>query len=165
MTAWTNSDGLKVVFNEEQGYAQPDGQMNGLSEETLVVEFDSLNPTSLADITAAGNTNGRESGLPANAYITKAWFICETAFTSAGATTLSIGLAQAGGSVINSTGIDATIAKTAMDAVGEVVVCDGTLVGGTATIGTAEGFVYFTVATGPYTAGNGHLYINYIKQK
>jgi hypothetical protein len=58
-----------------------------------------------------------------------------------GATTLSIGLKQLDGTDIDPDGIDATIAKTAIDADGDVVQCDGALVNGVVSIGagwTAE---------------------------
>lgn len=101
--------------------------------------------------------------IPANAWIESAILRVTTPFTSAGATTLDIGLIESDGTVIDLNGIDEVIAKTAIDAVGETVICDGALVANTAGIGAAAGQVYTTVTTGPYTAGEAVLIIRYFE--
>ena len=154
---WTNGDGLVVGFggrdtnNYEAGSVCTKGKVNQLE---VVLDWDNL--------PGNGAVQGKEIGIPANSIIQSATFVVETAFTSGGATTLSIGLQEADGTVIDADGIDATVAKTAIDAVGEAVQCDGALVAGTATVGTADAYVYTTVASGPYTAGKGTLTIEYI---
>ena len=158
MADWTNSDGLEVRFNG------PEAGPTGASVSTLgavknlVLDFDFATA-----ITAAADAH--EAFIPAGSYIKSATLIVTTAATSAGTATLSIGLAQKDGTAINSTGIDATIALTALDAVTEVVKCDGTLAGGTASIGSANGYVYTTPTTGAdvFTAGRGKLVIEYIE--
>lgn len=159
MTVWTNDDGLKVPFNLARAQQVGGGVVNtkGNAREMVIV-FDT---DDLGNLTTAGDTDGREPFLPAGAYIKNASFIVDTAFTSGGATTLTIGLAEADGSVIDADGIDAAVAKTAIDNTSEVVACDGALVGGTANVGSADAFIYFTVASGPYTAGKGKLVIEY----
>jgi hypothetical protein len=158
MADWTNSDGLEVRFNG------PEAGPTGASVSTLgavknlVLDFDFATA-----ITAAAD--GHEAFIPAGSYIKAATLIVTTAATSAGTATLSIGLAQKDGTAINSTGIDDTIALSALDAVTEVVKCDGTLAGGTASIGANNGYIYTTPTTGAdaFTAGRGKLVIEYIE--
>ncbi len=96
--------------------------------------------------------------LPANSRIIAATLRVHTAF--AGGTSYNIGLKQADGTVIDVDGIDAAVALTAIDAVGETVVCDGALVNNTAGIGTAAGVVEIA-ATGTFTAGKATLEVEY----
>lgn len=169
MGLYTNADGLTQQYGLDAGeplLGQPGVVKTYGSERQLVLDFtyDKL-PAFNADLDNDGTNDGfieqLTPAIPANSHIISAKFQTTVAFTSAGATTLSIGLAEADGSVIDADGIDATIAKTAIDAIGETVLCDGALVGGLAGIGTADGYVYTTVATGPYTAGAGKLTIVY----
>lgn len=96
--------------------------------------------------------------IPANARITSATLRVITAF--AGGTSYNIGLFEEDGTVIDADGIDAAIALTAIDAIGETVDCDGALVGNTAGIGTAAGSVRIA-ATGTFTAGKASLIVEY----
>jgi hypothetical protein len=157
MTTHTNYDGLRVNYNLTLAETDPTGK-SGYSEETMVLELDSQD---LRGLDTAGNTTGRNAYIPANSVITDAFMVVETAFTSGGSTTLSIGFAEDDGTVIDVDGVDATIAKTAMDADGDVVQCDGDMVGGVVTVGTANAFPYVTVGTGPYTAGVAKVVIKY----
>lgn len=170
MTKWANADGLTVMFGTFEGepLSGQGGKVSvGGGVEQIVLDFDYTTlPAFNADLNNDGTNDGFIDGLtakiPANSYITRATLVVTTAFTSAGATTLDIGLAQLNGTVIDLDGIDAVIAKTAIDAVGETVLCNGALVGGTASVGTADAYVYTTVTTGPYTAGAAKLIIEYI---
>ena len=158
MADWTNSDGLEVRFNGPEAGDTGAGVSTLGAVKNIVLDFDFA-----AAITAAAD--GHEAFIPAGSYIKSATLIVTTAATSAGTATLSIGLAQKDGTAINSTGIDDTIALTALDAVTEVVKCDGTLAGGTASIGANNGYVYTTPTTGAdaFTAGRGKLVIEYIE--
>lgn len=158
-SVWTNNDGLEVGFgtldtdNFQGASVRTTGRVN-----QLVVELDWDNLPS-----AAGTApSSKEFRIPANSIIQDAVLVVTDPFTSAGATTLSIGLKDSAGTVIDADGIDATIAKTAIDAIGEAVQCDGALVAGTTTIGTSDGYLSTVVATGPYTAGRGTLTVEYI---
>lgn len=92
--------------------------------------------------------------IPANSRIKEATFTVITAF--AGGTSYDFGLEQVDGTDIDVDGIDDDIITADINAVGETVVCDGTLVGNTAGIGTADGQLA-VVATGNFTAGKGRL--------
>lgn len=164
MTVWTNEDGLKVPFNLASAKQQESGATAVAATRQMIIYYNSQD---VGDLETAGNTSGREAFIPGNAYITRASFLVDTAFTSGGSTTLTIGLAEADGTAIDADGIDATIAKTALDAVGDVVACDGALVAGVLQAGGASGaskeaYVYFTTASGPWTAGSGRLVIEYV---
>lgn len=156
-SVWVNNDGLEVGFgtidteNPQSASLRTVGKLNQIETELV---YDNL--------PAAGAVGGKVFRIPANSTITRAWVVVEEGFTSAGATTLDIGLQEKDGTVIDADGIDAAIALTAIDTVGEVVVHDGALVGGVVTIGDADGYVYVTVGTGPYTAGKGVLTVEYL---
>lgn len=157
MADWTNSDGLEVRFNGPEAGATGAGVSTLGSVKNLVVDFDFATA-----ITAAAD--GHEAFIPAGSYIVGAYLIVTTAATSAGTATLTIGLAQKDGTVIDADGIDATIALAALGAA-KVVRCDGALAGGTASIGSANGYVYTTPTSGgdAFTAGAGKLVIEYIE--
>ena len=157
---WNNADGLAVGFG-----ARDSKNDNGASVRTEGnVEIFSMDLDWEYLPAAAGTAPSSKSiPIPANSVIHRATLRVSEAFTSAGATTLSIGLINSAGTAIDQDGIDATIAKTVIDAVGDVVQCDGALVGGTATIGTADGYISCSVGTGPYTAGMAELTIEYSK--
>lgn len=157
MADWTNSDGLEVRFvNPEAG---PTGA--GLEScgpiKSIAVDFDFATA-----ITAAAD--GHEAFIPAGSYIVGAYLIVTTAATSAGTATLTIGLAQKDGTVIDADGIDATIALAALGAA-KVVRCDGALSAGTASVGSANAYVYTTPTTAgdAFTAGRGKLVVQYIE--
>lgn len=102
-------------------------------------------------------TNGLDAAIlrvPATARIKEATFHVITAF--AGGTSYDFGLDQPDGTVIDIDGIDAAVATAAINAVGETVIMDGALVGGTVDIGAADGQLT-VVATGTFTAGKGRL--------
>jgi len=152
--SYTNADGLFILTHGAQGDINITGAE---TDQTLVLDLDLTALPGAADITPL------DAFVPAGSYIKEAFLIMSEGATSAGATTLDIGLAEQDGTPIDADGIDGAIAKTAIDAVGEVVRCDGDLSGGTATVGADDAYVYFTVGTGPYTAGKGKLVINYVK--
>jgi hypothetical protein len=152
--SYTNADGLFILTDGEQGTINITGAE---TDEVVVLDLD------LTDLPGAGDITALNAFVPAGAYIKEAFLIMSEGATSAGSTTLDIGLAKQDGTPIDADGIDAAIAKTAIDAVGEVVRCDGALSGGTATVGADDAYVYFTVGTGPFTAGKAKLAINYVK--
>ena len=156
--SWTNADGLTVLMHEEQGEVETTGRALGV-RQTLVVELADATTLATSYSAAAGPT---EAFIPANALIVEAHFITETGFTSGGSAVLDIGLYNSAGTAIDADGVDNDIGLTAIDAVGEVVKCDGALVDGTATVGTSDAYVGFRYTTAAYTAGSGKLVIEYI---
>lgn len=96
--------------------------------------------------------------IPANARISRATLRVITAF--AGGTSYNFGLSQSDGTVIDADGIDAAVALAVIDAVGDVVLCDGALVGSLVGIGANAGQL-LVAATGTFTAGKAQLEIEY----
>ena len=129
---------------------------NGLTatgaKKTMLVNID------LTKGDQALNT-ANDAAIPAGSYITAASLVVKTA--AAGGTNVTIGLITAAGADIDADGIDATVA-TADLAANKAVACNGALVGGTATVGAADGYVDIDV-TGTFTAGELLLVIEYIE--
>jgi hypothetical protein len=149
---WTNSDGLEVRFtNPEAG--QTGAEAIGGAIKDLIVDFNFATA-----ITAAADAH--ESFIPAGSYILSATLIVTTAMAGTSGT-LTIGLAQKDGTVIDADGIDVAIAQADLGT-DEVVLCNGALAGGTLSIGSANGYVY-TALGGTVTGGRGRLVIRYIE--
>lgn len=155
--AWINDDGLTVLMHGEQGEVKDQGTTAG-AKRTLVVEIPdaTLIPTSAA--TPAAN----DPFLPAGAYVTRATLLVDTAFTSGGSATMTIGTYTKAGGTIDADGIDAAIALTAIDAAQDAVACDGAQVGGVVRVGAADAYVQLNYGTAAYTAGAAKLVIEYI---
>jgi hypothetical protein len=153
--SYTNADGLYVRTDLAQGAAQDLGAVAGASNVEHVVRLDFDLEEGLP---TAGGT-AEDVYVPAGAFITRAYIIGTEA--AAGGTNFTFGLAEQDGSVIDADGIDAAV-TTAELATNEAVVCDGALVGGTLGVGTADAYIYGAV-TGTYTAGQGSLFVYYIK--
>lgn len=155
-TDWTNSDGLEIRFVGPEAGATGASLSTSGAVKNLVVDFDFGTA-----ITAAADAH--EAFIPAGSYITNAFLIVTTAATGT-SSTLTIGLAQKDGTVIDADGIDATIAVADL-AAAKVVRCDGALSGGVASVGSANAYVYTTPTTGgnAFTAGRGKLVIQYIE--
>lgn len=157
MSTWTNADGLIETYGTARAALATDGTKTGVQTYTMVVELDGLDLPALAD------QNEKTSSLPANAYITSAVLIADSAWTGTNPT-LTIGLGydnEGTPTAVDADGIDAAIdVDGVFTAAGEAVVCDGALVDGTATIGSNRAWVY-AVAGGTVTAGTAKLYLTY----
>ena len=100
--------------------------------------------------------------IPHGSYIKSANFQVTAAFTTAASGNLDIGLwSNAATPVLDDIdGIDAAVDILVLDAIGDVVVCDGALVGGVLPVGKvndADCVVTFGYETGVFTAGAGIL--------
>ena len=153
--SWTNKDGLIVKFGNELSDFDNHGGTQS-EPQRLVIDLDPVNRT----LPVASAVDATFPRIPAGAYITRADIISTETWTAAGAATLTVGLCQVDGTVIDADGIDVAIALAAQTAA-DVDKCDGALAGGVLATGAADGYVYFTVGTGPYTAGKGKLVIEY----
>lgn len=157
--SYTNTDGLRVLTNDDQGAVKTQGTSPGAMHQTLVVD---VTLTSVGTTFGSANIDLMNPVIPANSLILSATLVMTTAATSGGAPTLDIGTYNAAGTAIQATGIDAAIALTAIDAIGETVRCDGvhTTVTGLVAVDAYVGLKWNTAA---YTAGAGKLYIEYVK--
>lgn len=157
MGTWQNDDGLFLKYGVSETTVDLGGELdtggNELSE--FKVEFD------YSDLAAYGTEKIMSDGLviPDNFWLKSAELYVQEAFDSSGdSATLTIGLirAQDRSTAIDADGIDATIAETAIDAVGDTIACDGVLID---TAITVPGLVTMTVGTEDFTAGKGRLVI------
>lgn len=154
--SYNNADGLLVLTNGDQGAVNQTGSAE-YGPKFLVVNI----PAAASIGSSAAAPAANDAFIPAGAYITKASLVVTTAFTGTNAT-LNIGLYNAAGSAIDADGIDATIAVTDLASIGKAVACNGALVAGTATVGSANAYVSFDYDTAAFTAGAGKLVIEYI---
>jgi hypothetical protein len=156
--SYTNADGLYILTDEDQGAVKDQGSTALFARKTMIVDI----PDATAIPSSVATPAPNDPYIPAGAYITNAWLVVETAFTSAGSATLTIGTYNSAASAIDADGIDATVAKAAL-AANLAVACDGAQVGGTATVGAANAYVQMIYGTAVFTAGKGKLYIEYIE--
>lgn len=158
-----NADGLNHRYGVPRDTnALPAEKQTFGAERTLELDFSWDNyPTFASDLDGDGTADGwtgNDNYIPAGSYVTEAYLIVETAF--AGGTSYNVGLAEVDGTVIDADGLVAA-AATAELAANKVHVADGAFVGGTDTVGTANGYVYAT-PTGTFTAGKAKMVIKYI---
>ena len=158
--AWTNADGLKVLLHGEQGEVQDKGTALGSARQTLVVNVPDM--TALGTTFGADNIDANDAVIPAGSVILSATWVTTTEVTSGGAATLTIGTYNAAGTAIDADGIDAAIALTAINAVGETVRCDGAHLT-TAGYVASDAYIGMIYAAAAYTAGAGELIIEYVK--
>ena len=158
MTIFKNADGLYVRYGKSQSLPAREGSpsTNGVEKELII----DIEGTKLPAVGVSTFVNGTPTaGLPAGVLLRSATLIPTKAFTSDGNATLTIGLSKADGTVIDADGIDATIAKTAIDTIGETVACDGALVN---TVLADVSYVTVLVGTAAFTAGRAKLVLKYI---
>lgn len=158
--SYTNADGLYILTDRDQGALGGEGVTARSMRQMLVIDITAAN-TALTF--GAANIDQLSPQIPAGAIIVNADLVVTTAFTSGGAAALNIGTYLANGTAAAATGIASAIALTAIDAVGEVVQCAGSLVSGTATVGTSPVYIGWDADTALYTAGAAKLIIEYIR--
>lgn len=167
---WSNSDGLIVGF----GTHTVDNQVPAITSNIGAVKTASfvIQGTLLEDIGALTAASLYPQGfvIPRGSKIQRATLTPSEAFTSGGAATLTIGTVKwdAVGTVDDLDGIDATIAITAIDAIGESVLCDGALVNGTVVtsicgnVSNTDVRIVAGFGTAAFTAGKALLTIEFI---
>lgn len=158
--SYTNSDGLRVLTFGAQGTPATQGATVVATEQTLVVN---LTLTALGTSFGASNIDPYAPFIPAGSVITGATLVMNTAATSGGSATLTIGTYNSAGTAIDADGIDATIALTAIDAIGDVVRCDGAQAAGVLGYCSANAYIGAIYATAAFTAGTATLVVKYVK--
>jgi len=163
---WTNSDGLVVGF----GTHTPDNAVPGVVAERgsrKTVSF-LITGTELELTTAtAASLNNQGVVLKRGSLIKSATIVPTVAFTGS-SSTLTIGTYKVNdiGTVDVAAGIDSAVALTAIDAIGETVICDGTLVNGTIAVGATSNSdvqIVCIAGTAAFTAGKAIVTIEYIE--
>lgn len=165
MGIYTNGEGLNIHYGPRavEGWKARTLNTDGAVKE-LIIDF-SYDKLPGFDQDAGGGTtydsfSGLQAYIPAGSWIMSATLIC-TSDWGGTTPTLTIGTYRRDGTVIDADGIDATIAEAAMDD-GDVVLCDGAQVGGTATVGAYD--AYIVAATGgTVTSGAARLVVRYIQ--
>lgn len=156
--SYKNKDGLWVKTNGDEGKLTPGGATAVSKKQFLDLEIDATTIGTTAVI------NADDAYLPVGAYITGAWILVDTALTSGGSATLTVGLFKDDGSAVDADGIDAAIALTALDAAGDVVKCDGAAVGGVVqTSATDRTYVGLTYGTAAFTGGKFRLVVEWFR--
>lgn len=160
--SWTNEDGLIVKFGTERSEVLNQGVTAAPVFRTLEYKIDDASELGDTDTAAADPS---AAFIPNGSVITRAFFYVETVFTSGGSAVLDLGLKQADGTNIDDDGIDAAVALTALDALGDTILCDGAVIADGNLTGqrlTADAYIMATYDTAAYTAGAGTLVVEYI---
>lgn len=181
-TFFTNSDGLTQRYGQQTTTDRPYTRVVG-SElgGTLVCDFDFNHLDNSGGIgtfwtedASGGSTpdvpSGINASIPSGSYIKSAHLLISTAFVGATGT-LDIGLYEKDGTAIDADGIDVNVAVTAIDAVNDVVVCDGASVGGVvcnvsgATDADTGMYIGVISETADFTAGAARLIVEYVHNR
>lgn len=155
MGTWTNNDGLYIKYGVTEANEHKVGEYNeagGLHVFEATILY--------TDLSAFGTTTilSDTAYFPSNAYIEGATLEVETAFTSGGSATLTLGLIRKDRTTaIDADGIDATIAVAALTA-GATIACDGALIG---TRLSNVGLLTALAGTANFTAGKAYLRVTY----
>lgn len=156
--SYTNTDGLRVLTNDDQGAVKTQGMAGTSATQVLVVD---LTFTSIGSSFGAGNIDLNNPFIPAGSVILRADLVMTAAATGA-SSTLTIGTYNAAGTAIVAAGIDSAIALTAIDGIGETVRCDGTHMT-TAGYIAENAYIGAIYGTAVFTGGVGKLYVEYRK--
>lgn len=156
--SYTNTDGLRVLTNDDQGAVKTQGMAGTSATQVLVVD---LTFTSIGSSFGAGNIDLNNPYIPAGSVILRADLVMTAAATGA-SSTLTIGTYNAAGTAIVAAGIDSAIALTAIDGIGETVRCDGTHMT-TAGYIAENAYIGAIYGTAVFTGGVGKLYVEYRK--
>ena len=158
---WTNADGLRVRFGTEKARDAKEGSPRQAGAyKVYEFEIDGKDLQLHTDTQERFLNRTPSVYLPAGHLLVEAKLVTMTPFQGSGAT-LTLGLAEQNGTTVDADGIDATIALTAIDAVGETVTCDGQLIG---TILAKNSALTVTVGTASYTAGKAKLLVTLLPQ-
>ena len=156
--SYTNTDGLRVLTNDDQGVVKTQGTAVTAATQVLVVD---LTLTSIGSSFGSANIDLNNPFIPAGSVILRADLVMTAAATGA-SSTLTIGTYNAAGTAIVAAGIDSAIALTAIDGIGETVRCDGTHMT-TAGYIAENAYIGAIYGTAVFTGGVGKLYVEYRK--
>lgn len=166
---WTNKDGLIVGFGthtSDNGVPAVTSERGAKKTLTFVINASTLEAT--GSLTAA-SIAPQAVVIKRGAYIHSAKLVVSEAFSTGSSPTLTIGTFKYDDvtTVDDADGVDATIAATALDTVGEVVSCDGALVGpssGVTTVGAVSNsdvVIVPSYGTAAFTTGKAILTLEY----
>jgi hypothetical protein len=165
MAVWSNPDGLRVVFGRDQAKGAQVGSpctYGAINQMVAILEAGRM--STLAGGLIGGDTYGPVSVIPAGSAILRATIYVTEAFTSGGAATVDLGLANADGTYTNldEDGIDVALSMANL-AQGQIIACDGALVGAGADKDIlADAYLSWDVDTAVLTAGKALLIVEYV---
>jgi hypothetical protein len=155
--AWMNDDGLYIKFGTEEGATGVAGEYNRnepLHYIEVEINWDELEAFDTLTILSD------HVKIPDGVFLEKASFEVVTAFVGATAT-ISFGTLDTDRTTEHDEdGIDAQIAITAIDAIGDTITCDGALID-TVLDNTTPMLLTALVETADFTAGKGFLRVYY----
>ena len=160
MATWTNDDGLEVRFGLDRTTENVTGNLAVSPFKTITHKIVGAD---LPD-TDNGAVDADAAFIPAGSVITRAFVYVTTAFAGATAT-LDLGLKLAAGTAISADGIDADIAVTALDAIGDTILCNGAYIADGDLTGvrlTADAYISASYETAAFTAGQATLFVEYL---
>ena len=156
--AWYNNDGLLIKYGVEEAATGGGGEFTWkgpFTEVEIDVQWNKLNAFGTRTIL------DETVRIPNGVLLTSAEFEVVVPFTSGGSATLDLGFYDMDRTTAyDADGIDAAIALTAIDAVGETVTCDGALIN-TILANNTPNLLSATVGTANFTAGQGKLRLRY----
>lgn len=163
---WVNDDGLRIRFGAGEALVSRGGELPYASAHHIVeIELLASDLKAHDDATDPTTVLDWSTRIPTGAFLEKAELEVITAFVGATAT-LDIGLVTASDQEAAFTdeddnGVDAAIAVTAIDAIGDTIACDGALIG--TTLGSDSGgyLVSAEANTATFTAGEARLRLYY----
>lgn len=156
--SYTNSDGLYVLTNGDQGTVLTQGVTAGSNRQVMVLDY---TLTELGTTFGSSNINPQNPFIPAGSVILSATIVMTTAANSGGSATLTIGTYNSAGTAIDADGIDATVAVAALGA-SDTVRCDGAHLTTDGYL-TANAYIGAIYATEAFTAGVAKVIIEYAK--
>lgn len=159
---WDNEDGLIIRFGTERAEVlDAAGGTANAAYKTLVHKF-AFGDIATTDVTVP---NPNEAFLPADSVMMRATLYVTTGFVGATGV-LDIGLKTADGTNTDDDGIDAAIAVTALNVVGDTILCNGDLIVDgdlTAVRFTEAQYIMTTWDTAAFTAGAATLVVEYLE--
>lgn len=160
---WYNSDGLYVKFGTEEATAGKVGMVRTAGPQQMAEVF-------LSDLTTLTSTAAildYNLVIPKNARIEKIEVIAQTAATSGGSATLSLGLVRTDTTTnVSDTALISALALTAYDAAGETTSITAGGTGAGSSIGTTlanNGYITVKYGTAAFTAGALRIRIYFVR--
>lgn len=163
-------DGLVVGYGTHSADNEVMRLVEGGTLRKYIIELPDATALEDTDAITVASLPPQSVTIPRGSYIRKATFQVKTIFTTSNSATLDIGTYEAGGDGSSTgdddaNGIDADIGITELDAVGDIVVCNGASVDGVVPVGivsNSDVVVVFGFEAGVYTAGAGVLTLEVI---
>lgn len=160
---WYNSDGLYIKYGVEEAGAGTAGEYRTTGPQQMAEVV--ISP--MTALTSTAVIQDYNTIIPKNARIEKVEVIAQTACTSGGAATLSIGLIRTDTTTAYAaTGFVNALALTSIDAAGETTVLVPGSTGAGTLIGTTlanNGYFVANWGTSAYTAGAVRCRVYYIR--